>query len=468
MPAVARLLVSLPVFGALVGAIPAQWTCVRLHPAGSASSQANATADAWQGGTAAVNSALHAAIWNGTAASWVDLHPAALASSQVLAMAPGVQVGVAGQRAAVWHGTAASYVNLDPTGAAGSAIRGTDGYLHVGNIRVGIQDHACTWTGTSTPIDLHTLLLPAAVSSYALSTYGGQVAGYFNTASAAHAVVWSSGSYTDLTPATATGALCYGVDNGEQVGYAVVSSTIRACLWHGSASSWTDLHPTGHMESKGAATFGGFQVGYTRPTSISRHAAIWTGTAASFVDLHAFAPATMTETFASAIWSDGVTLYVAGRGNDSLLGSQSAALLWSRPLGASTLATNATLGQGCGSLQLDATTRPLLGSNWGLAATGAPTTTTFGVTWLATTDPGIADLAFAGLPGCPLRADLAVLFGPWLPVNGASTLTVALPASPPSLLGLHLYAQAAAFAVPAPNPFGAITSNGLVGTLGDH
>ncbi|MFO1077142.1 MAG: hypothetical protein U1E73_05390 [Planctomycetota bacterium] len=175
----------------------------------------------------------------------------------------------------------------------------------------------------------------------------------------------------------------------------------------------------------------------------------------------------MYHTFATAVWSDGVTLFVAGWGNDATL-AQSAALLWTRPLGANTLASNTTLGQGCGSLRMAATTRPVMAGSWNLAAVGAPSTTTFGVTWLGVADPGIIDLAYLGLPDCQQRASIDVLFGPWTPVSGRSTLAMAVPANLPWLIGLHAYVQSAAFTIPAPNPFGAITSNGIVGTIGDH
>lgn len=462
-----RLLASIVASLLIAATAPCQWTCVRLHPANATASQANATTGAQQGGYATIGSASHAGYWSGTAATWVDLHPSGSTSSQVLAMAAFVQVGVANQHAALWRGSAGSRVDLNPVGATASAIRGTDGIRHVGSIHVGVQDRACVWSGTSTPpYDLHSALPASAVGSYAFAVSGGEIAGYYNLTTAAHAVVWSGGTYRDLTPAGATGALAYGVEAGQQVGYAAIGGVNRACLWHGTANSWVDLHPSGQLESKAMAAFGGHQVGYTRP-AFSRHAAIWNGTAASVVDLHPFAPSSMYDTFATALWSDGTTLYVAGWGNDALL-AQPAALLWTLPLGANSLAANATLGQGCGTLQLQATTRPLLAGGWRLAATGAPPTTALGVTWLGLADPGIRDLAGLGLPGCSLRARLDLGLGTWLPANGGSTLDLMLPATLPSLIGLRLFVQAATFTTPPPNAFGAITSNGVVGTIGDH
>lgn len=455
-------------FALPLSVLPAQWTAVSLHPSGFLTTQALATAGGRQAGSWSNGGFVHAALWSGTAASWVDLQPAGTSSSQVLAMGPAVQVGAVNQRAALWHGTAASYVDLNPIGTIASAVRGTNGVFHVGSVRVGIQDHACVWSGESTPpYDLQVLLPVNTTGSYAMAISGTQIAGYFNFNSAAHAVVWQGGTYADLTPPGATGSLAYGVEGGQQVGYVLLGGVNRASLWQGIAASWIDLHPTGQQESRASAVFGGFQVGYTRP-SFNRHAAIWNGSAASMVDLHAFAPTSMIDTFATAIWSDGVTLFVAGWGNDSLLSGQPGALLWTRPLGANTLATNTALGQGCGTLRLDATTRPVLGSTWQLEASHAPASTGFGITWLGATDPGIADLAVLGLPGCPLRAQPEFLFGPWLPSSGSSPLPVVLPSGAPALVGIPLFAQAAAFPTPPPNAFGAITSNGVRGTLGDH
>ncbi|MFO1077143.1 MAG: hypothetical protein U1E73_05395 [Planctomycetota bacterium] len=190
-----RLSASIATNLLLAGAACGQWTCVRLHPANATAPQALATAGALQGGNSVLASTFHACTWNGAASTFVDLHPAGATSSQVLAMTPFVQVGLANQHAALWNGSAASYVDLNPVGSTTSAIRGTDGLFHVGNIRVGIQDHACVWSGTSMPpYDLQTGLSPSSAGSYAFSISGGQIVGYYNTSNVSRAIVWQDGT----------------------------------------------------------------------------------------------------------------------------------------------------------------------------------------------------------------------------------------------------------------------------------
>jgi hypothetical protein len=58
----------------------------------------------------------HAALWGGTAASWVDLNPAGASESDAWAVHNGQQVGYATvgglQHAGLWSGTADSWVDL--------------------------------------------------------------------------------------------------------------------------------------------------------------------------------------------------------------------------------------------------------------------------------------------------------------------------------------------------------------------
>ena len=77
------------------------------------------------------------------------------------------------------------------------------------------------------------------------------------------------------------------------------------------------------------------------------------------------------------------------------------------------------------------------------------------------------DLAFVGMPGCQLRTDLGVVAGPWVAAGSSFSYSLALPAAPPALLGQQLFTQAATLSNPPVNAFGAITSNGIRGTLGD-
>ncbi|MEO6593340.1 MAG: hypothetical protein ABIP94_01145 [Planctomycetota bacterium] len=96
-----------------------------------------------------------------------------------------------------------------------------------------------------------------------------------------------------------------------------------------------------------------------------------------------------------------------------------------------------------------------------------PATTAFGVTIFGASDPGITNLFFLGMPSCQLRANLDVVVGPWLPTGTTYAYGGAIPPTPTSLVGFQLFTQAAVFQMPTVNAFGAITSNGIKGKLGD-
>ena len=110
----------------------------------------------------------HAALWSGTAASFVDLHPTDLAlndwDSFVLGMTEEVEVGYLmspdgkSYEAALWQGTAASYLNLNqflPAGYSNGFANAADwvnGQLWVvGNaMNASGRDEAMLWTYTNT------------------------------------------------------------------------------------------------------------------------------------------------------------------------------------------------------------------------------------------------------------------------------------------------------------------------------
>ncbi|MEO6596534.1 MAG: hypothetical protein ABIP94_17420 [Planctomycetota bacterium] len=118
-------------------------------------------------------------------------------------------------------------------------------------------------------------------------------------------------------------------------------------------------------------------------------------------------------------------------------------------------------------LLLTALTRPKFGTSWNLQVTNIPATTVFGVHIFGLSDPGIPNLFFLGLPTCQLRANLDVIVGPWASAAGMFSYNFPVPTTPPSLIGFELFTQAATFSVPPVNAFGAITSNGIKGKLGN-
>ncbi|MFO1051023.1 MAG: hypothetical protein U1F36_02260 [Planctomycetota bacterium] len=451
-------------------ALVAQWTCVVLAPSGASTSHANAAAGSRQAGWAVVGGSYHAALWSATSASFVDLNPTGWSVSQVLGMSPSAQVGYTyngAPRAALWTGSSGSWVSLHPTTASSSAVYATSGSLHVGRVAAPGGDHAAAWSGASAAswVDLNP---PGAASTYAFAVSGTQIVGYSNSGSPAHAhaILWtgSASSHVDLTPVNATHARGFGVGGGQQVGEATISGQLHAALWHGTAASFIDLNPSPSVTSHANAVFGGKQVGYVIVSGVGSRATLWNGTASPIVDLHAFVPSPYTGSIATAIWNDGSTIYVAGYGSR---GSFDDALLWTTPATPSTPAANTSIGSGCNGLTLGANSRPVLGSNWSLTVSGIPATASFGASFFGFSDPGLLDLANLGMPTCQLRASLDWVAGPWTPSGASQGYSFPIPAGSPSLLGLQFFTQAIVFTAPPVNAFGAITSNGMMGTLGD-
>jgi hypothetical protein len=95
----------------------------------------------------------------------VDVNPAGSGASEIRSMVPGVQVGytIAASgvhTAALWHGTAASYVNLNPPGGD-AELYATTGSVHVGDLGQGGLARAAVNFGTSNSwIGLHQFLPP--------------------------------------------------------------------------------------------------------------------------------------------------------------------------------------------------------------------------------------------------------------------------------------------------------------------
>lgn len=309
----------------------AQWTVTYLHPPGATESYALGTSGTQQVGWAKFGGVWRAICWKGTAASWVDLNPEDATASQAAGTLGTQQVGTVGvggiTRASLWNGTAASWIDLNPATAAYSEAYGTTGTQQVGLARVGGITRASLWSGTAVSwVDLHP---PGARESAAVGTYGTQQVGYvnFGPGLAGHASLWNgtAASWEDLNPPGADNSEALGISGSQQVGYAVFDTHFSASLWTGSSALWVDLSPAGSSSSIATATSGLQQVGWANVDGEYR-ASLWSGTAASWVDLSAFL-SYWVDTFATSIWSDGTTTFIAGYGyNDET--SRVEALLW--------------------------------------------------------------------------------------------------------------------------------------------
>ena len=185
-------------------------------------------------------------------ASWtvVNLHPSGWYQSYAYGVAGGQQVGTVYDyysyipRAALWSGSASSFVDLHPSGWYESYAYGVAGGQQVGYVYGSIRSHAALWSGSASSfVDLH----PSEwyQSSFAFGVAGGQQVGYVYGSIRSHAALWSgsASSFVDLHPTGWYRSRAWGVASGLQVGTVYdYSDNPRAALWSGSASSFVNLH----------------------------------------------------------------------------------------------------------------------------------------------------------------------------------------------------------------------------------
>jgi hypothetical protein len=147
-------------------------------------------------------------------------------------------------------------------------------------------------------VDLYALESPPGL--FAGSAWGGppvaagQVIGNIDAGS--NAILWNppSGTSVNLHPTNLLGyqySSAEGTDGVSQVGYAYNALGIQhGMLWHGTANSAIDLHPTapGLMLERSVAigVSGNQQVGFMRRSFSADHAVVWNGTPESAIDLH--------------------------------------------------------------------------------------------------------------------------------------------------------------------------------------
>jgi hypothetical protein len=188
-------------------------------------------------------------LWNGSAASFVDLNPSGLTESSAEGISGTQQVGwgygsaTGGKdHALLWNGSAASYVDLNPSGFTRSMAYGTSGTQQVGSgssSATGGKDHALLWNG-------------------------------------------SAASYVDLNPSGFTKSMAHGTSGTQQVGWGRGEATggnEHALLWNGSADSFVDLQQFLSSDFIGSQALGiagnGNIVGYAYDSSGYNHAILW-------------------------------------------------------------------------------------------------------------------------------------------------------------------------------------------------
>jgi hypothetical protein len=321
------------------------WTATVLHPTGQTTSQAYGAGGQQAGFVKPSVQETRAAVWNGTASSYVSLHPDGALRSVAWGSADGQQVGLvqftglgSAGRASLWTGTAGSRVDLHPAGWARSEAFDVGGGQQVGNAQfsAAFVSSAMLWTGTA---ESFVILDPpnAGGASRAEGTDGVQQVGSWvrQGSLSIRAALWSgsAASHVDLHPSGAVLSEAVDVSRGQQVGYVRLpppqpggDTTDVASLWTGSAASWVNLNPAGASSSRASGVLNGLQVGSAR-TAIGERASLWRGTAASWVDLHAFVPPEFSSSSATDIASDGANLIVSGFGFNTTT-NRTEALIW--------------------------------------------------------------------------------------------------------------------------------------------
>ena len=323
--------------GGLTSTASPQWTVINLHPAGATESKAYGVEGGVQAGEATLGGAPHASLWSGSAESWVDLNPAGALRSRAIGAGGGQQAGLAWvptyAHAGFWSGTGATWVDLNPsqTGAIQSEAMDAAAGLQVGGTWLPIDPtypRASLWAGSA---DSWVNLNPPLGSwSRANATDGVQQVGRARVDNVTRAVLWTgtAESWVSLHPGGASSSEALEVEGGQQVGYAYVGN-YRASLWNGTADSWVNLNPEGSVASQAFSVHQGWQAGYAM-----NGACIWHGSAASWTDLSGYLPAELVGSEAHGIWHDASNTYVAGFAYNTST-SRYEALLWIGPLPAS-------------------------------------------------------------------------------------------------------------------------------------
>ena len=89
----------------------------------------------------------------------VELHPSSANSSSAFGTTGLNQVGVVDSHAALWSGTAGSFIDLNPAGATDSKAYAVSGSHQAGYVWIGSGQHAAIWSGTAISfVDLHSVL----------------------------------------------------------------------------------------------------------------------------------------------------------------------------------------------------------------------------------------------------------------------------------------------------------------------
>lgn len=312
----------------------ADWEVVTLHPAVATRSVASAGAAAAQGGYCVIDGRTRAYMWQGTAASAVDLRPGTIKNSEVLGLSATQQVGYTAEalntrRAAIWTGSAASWVDIHPSVALASQAEGTDGVSQVGSTQyytTTFINRAALWKGSAESfVDLGP---PNAQFATALAVLGDTQVGRAGNSPC----LWrgTAESFVSLQPpGYGTGAASC-LTATHQGGVVQLAEKNHAMIWKGTAESYVDLHPPEATHSVVHDMVGNIQVGAIVVNFVYRPC-YWMGTASSLVDLSpSMNAAGYTGGSANGVGTDGTYIYISGNAADAA--NQDRAILWRLPI----------------------------------------------------------------------------------------------------------------------------------------
>lgn len=206
-------------------------------------------------GSGFVGGVAGAAYYSLATRTFTSVHPGPpFVGSTLHGASPNTQVGLVNafgtSTAALWRGTAASYVNLNPNVAVFSEAWAATDSIQVGMVSIGAKSTiAALWRGTpGSFVDLS----GGARGSIAYGAFGETQVGWRmlgTTSGLNHAALWSgtAASFVDLHPAVSNAPTAsseaLAVYENHQVGWALVSGQSHAFIWQGTAASAVDLNP---------------------------------------------------------------------------------------------------------------------------------------------------------------------------------------------------------------------------------
>ena len=207
-----------------------------------------------------------ALLWNSDGASMVDLSTAGAGTSFALATDGAQQVGATAAGAALWSGTAASYVNLGPTNYAFAEATGVSNGVQVGwggDSPASNNADALLWHGTASSVSV----LRTAAKAFGI--HATQVVGWtagtgLIQGSLQDAGMWTNAtlqSFVDLAPTGTTASELLATNGTVEVGdvsllggvFGGLPADLHAGVWRGTASSFQML-PTPQGDNFSIAT----------------------------------------------------------------------------------------------------------------------------------------------------------------------------------------------------------------------